>query len=77
MHVDLIGPYSKSIRQQQPGRTVICKNYILTCMTIIDPVTGWFEIIKIPTLYLDEVAIGNDEKMDKSSPRVSELSNNT
>ena len=77
MHVDLIGPYSKSIRQQQPGGTVILKNYILTCMTIIDPATGWFNIVKISTFDLEEVALGNDEYIDKSSDRVSQLFNKT
>ena len=40
VHVDLIGPYSKSIRQQQPGGTIIQKNAILTCMMIINPATA-------------------------------------
>ena len=44
VHVDLIGPYSNSIRQQQPGGTVIRKNASLTCMAMIDPFKGWFEI---------------------------------
>ena len=38
--VYLMGPYSRSIRQQQPGGTVILNNSILTCMTIIDQATG-------------------------------------
>ena len=33
----------------------------LTCMTMIDPVTGWFEIVKILTFDLDEVTAGNYE----------------
>ena len=37
VHVYLIGPYSKSIRQQQPVVIVIQKNASLTYMTIIDP----------------------------------------
>ena len=44
VHVDLIGPYSNSIRQQHPGGTVIRKNASLTCMTMIDPFKGWFDI---------------------------------
>ena len=73
VNVDLIGPYNKSIRQQQPGGTVIQKNASLTCMTIIDPDTGWFDIVDIPTFDLEEVTIGNDEYIDKSSARVSQL----
>ena len=37
----------------------------LTCMAMIDPATGWFEIGKIPTFNLEEVALGNDEYIDK------------
>ena len=46
-------------------------------MTIIDPATGWFDIIEMPTFVLEEVTIGNDECMDKSSARVGQLFNNT
>ena len=40
VHLYLIGPYSKSIRQQHTGGAIILNNYILACMTIIDPVTS-------------------------------------
>ena len=60
VHLYLIGPYSKSIIQQHPGGAIILKNYILACMTIIDPATSWFKINKIPTFYLNEVTAGND-----------------
>ena len=53
------------------------KDDSLTCMTMIDPVTGWFEIVKILTFDLDEVTAGNDEYIDKSSDRVSQLFNKT
>ena len=46
-------------------------------MTMIDPATGWFEIVEIPTFNLDEVTAGNDEYMDKSSAGVSQMFNNT
>ena len=46
-------------------------------MTMIDPATGWFEIVKIPTFYLEEVTIGNDKYIDKSFARVRQLFNNT
>ena len=77
VHVDLIGPYSKSIKQQHPGCTVLFRNSSLTYMKMIDPATGWFKIFKIPMFDLKEVALGNDEYIDKSSARVSELFNNT
>ena len=60
VHVDLIGPYSKSIRQQQPGGTVIRNNASLTFMTIFYPTTGWFNIVEIPRFDLEEVTLGND-----------------
>ena len=59
VHVDLIGPHSKSIRQQQPGSAIIRNNVSLTCMRIIDPVPGWLEIVEIPTFNLYEVIAGN------------------
>ena len=77
VHVYLIGTYSNSIRQQQPGGTVIRNNASLTCMTIIDPAKGWFEISKIPMFDLEEVTIGNYEYMDESHSRVGQLFNNT
>ena len=77
VHVELIGPYRKSIRQQHPGGAIIRKNDILTCMMMIDPATGWFYIVKIPTFDLDKVTEGNNEHIEKSSARVSHLFNNT
>ena len=59
VHVDLIGPYIKSRRQQQPGGTIIRNNTSLTRIKVIDPATGWFEIVEIPTFDLQEVALGN------------------
>ena len=55
VHVYLIDPYSKSIRQQQPVSTIIWKNSSLTCIIIIGPSTGWFEIVEIPTFDLEDV----------------------
>ena len=43
---------------------------------MIDPDTGWFEIVKIQTFDLNKVAKGNDEYIDKSSDRVSHQFNN-
>ena len=44
---------------------------------MVDPATGWFEIVEIPMFDLKEVTIGNDEYIDKSSVSVSQLFNNT
>ena len=70
MHVDLIGPYIKSIRQQQPGGSIILNNASLTRMKINDLATGWFKNFNIPTFDLDEVTADNDEYVYKSSARV-------
>ena len=48
VHIYLIGPYAKSIKQQQPGGSIIQKDVSLTCMIIIDPATGWFKTIGVP-----------------------------
>ena len=77
VHVELIGPYSKSIRKHQPVGAIIKDNFSLTCMTKIDPTTGWFEIVKIPTYNLDEVTGGNYEYIYKTSARVSQFFNST
>ena len=77
MHIELIGLYSESIRQQKPCGTVIRKNAILTCMTMIEPDKGWFDIAEIPTFDLEEVALGNDGYIDKSSTSVRQMFNNT
>ena len=45
-------------------------------MTTTDLATGWFEILDISTFELDEVMVGNDEYIDKSSARVSQMFNN-
>ena len=42
VHVKLIDPYIKYIRQQQLGGAIIWKNVSLNCMKMIDPATGWF-----------------------------------
>ena len=38
-------------------------------MMMIDPATGWFEIVDIPMFDLNEVMAGNDEYIDKPSAR--------
>ena len=48
VHVDLIGPYSKLMRQHHPDNTGIYNNASLTCMRMIDPTTVWFKIVEMP-----------------------------
>ena len=38
-------------------------------MMMINPDTGWFEIVKIPTFNIDDVATENYEYIDKLSDR--------
>ena len=46
-------------------------------MPIIDPATGSFESVEIPTYELDKIMAGNDGYIYKYSARVSWLFNNT
>ena len=46
-------------------------------MKMIDPSTGWYEIVVVPTYDLNEVTGGNDEYIDKSYYRVGQFFNNT
>ena len=77
VHIDLIGPYTKTVKQHQPGNTVKEVDLHLTCMTFIDPSTGWFEIAQVPYFDMDNVKIGDTEYIDKTSARISQLFNNT
>ena len=44
-------------------------------MRTIEPDTGWFEIVEVPTFDINGVMGGNDDYIDKSSARVSQLFN--
>ena len=46
--IDLIGPYTV--------KEVGSKQYTLHCLTMIDPATGWFEIVRIPNGRADTVS---------------------
>ena len=46
-------------------------------MTIINPATGWFEIVEMPMFDLDEATCDNYEYIGKSSSRVRQFFNNT
>ena len=75
MHINLIGPYSDSIRKHYPGGLIIKKDVILTCMIMINPATGWFKLSEVPCFDLNEVAIVNNEPLEKYSERLSQLFN--
>ena len=50
--IDLIGPYTIGNPKRKKNPNVS----ILHCLTMIDPVTGWFEIKEIPAKTADEIA---------------------
>ena len=75
VHIDLIGPYSNSTRQHKTYGMIINKDVRFTCMKMIDPATGWFEIFEVPCFDLNEVARGNSEYIYKLSARLSNLLN--
>ena len=65
VHMYLIVPYSNSIRQHQPGGTIINNNVSFVCKMMIYPIMSWFEIVKVPKYDLYEVTGGNDEHINK------------
>ena len=75
VHVDLIGPYSVTINQRQPNGAMRKKEVQLTCMTMIDPATGWFEIAEVPSFDIEDIRRGNTQSIDKTSARISQVFN--
>ena len=57
--------YIQSIRQHQTGDAIIRNDVGMNYRTMIEPATGWFDIVEIMTQDLDEVMTGNDECIDK------------
>ena len=73
--VDLIGPYTIG----KPGRTVKGK-YIpssdettLHCLTMIDPATGWFEIVEVEEARADVTSVAFQETWLNRYPRPTEV----
>jgi hypothetical protein len=62
VHIDLIGPYTVKAKQHQPGNKIVNTELQLTCMTLIDPAAGWFNIAEVPTYDLEQVKLGNKTK---------------
>jgi hypothetical protein len=48
VHIYLIGPYTVTAKQLQPEGETKEVDLPLTAMTMVDPVTGWFEIVQVP-----------------------------
>ena len=72
----MIGSYAKSIIHQNLRGAILQKDVSFDLLAMLDPVKGWFEIVKVLYFDLNEVAAGNDEYIDKSSSSVSQLFNN-
>ena len=78
VHVNLIGPYSIDAQQSQPDSLTANKHLQLTCMTMLDPVTGWFEIVEAPNYIVEDIKNKTQsEVIDKSSARISRLFHQT
>ena len=76
VHTDLIGPYSITTQQFQPDGSQKEVTLQLTCMTMLDPVTGWFEIVEVPSYITNQVKnnkVTTETIIDKSAARISRL----
>jgi hypothetical protein len=75
--VDLIGPYTVT------GEDGTCLEFM--CMTMIDPATGWFEVVELPTVEVyrqskkkdGTVVFVEEEILDRTSASISRLFNKT
>ena len=66
--LDLVGPYT--IKNKH-------KKYTLTAMMMIDPISSWFEIAKVPVVsYVDPETKELESWTDITSARTSQLFNN-
>jgi transposase InsO family protein len=73
VHIDLIGPYSITAKQSQTEGKIKEIELELTAMTMVDPASGWFEIIEVPYYNIDDVKNNENNYIDKSSARISKL----
>ena len=70
MHIDLLVTYHKYIIQHNLCGATMNSDFNLTYTTMINPETGWFEVVKVPTYDLDEATGFNITHIDKSSARI-------
>ena len=66
-------PYTVTAKQIQPCGIIKEVKLKLTCMTILDPSTGWFEIAQVPYYSIDEVKEDKEDFIDKTSARISKI----
>lgn len=77
VHIDLIGPYTITAKQMQPEGEIKEIELKLTAMTMVDPATGWFEIVEVPYYSIEDVKKDENNYIDKSSARISRLFDQT
>ena len=65
VHVDLIGPYTVTTNQYQVDGSTREVTLQLTCMTMLNPVTGWFEIVEVPQYIAQELQESQETKYKK------------
>ena len=51
--IDLIGPYTFGKKDSDPKKD---DSFSLMCLTMIDPATGWFEIVRVPNKQADYIS---------------------
>ena len=55
--INLISPYPiGDVKKDGNGKVISNMHSILHAMTMIDPTTGWFKIIKVPNKWADYIA---------------------
>ena len=66
-------------KQFQPDGSIQTKELQLAYMTMLDPVTGWFEIVKVPNQIVIDIKnkMNQQELIDKSSAHISCLFDQT
>jgi len=70
--VDCVGPYTIKGNDGQAQEFM--------CLTMIDPATGWFEVVELPTIEVEKEVNGKQvlvEQLDRSSACISYLFNKT
>ena len=55
IHTDLVGPYSVTTQQYQLGGSQKEVTLQPTFMTMLDPVTGWIEIVEVHNYIVEEI----------------------
>jgi Integrase core domain. len=80
VHIDLKGPYHITALQNKPGLKTESMDFCLLLMTMVNPVTRWFEVVQVPIfdiVWKDNSLTDTRDKstLDKSSARISQMFN--